>query len=70
MPTTGWDLTVARVRANLTKTAVAKALGTTRATLWGWERSAEVDPDKAAAFLKAVAELRDAKETPSRESAA
>lgn len=70
MPTTGWDLTVARVRANLTKTAVARALGTTRATLWTWEKSAEVDPEKAAAYLRAVAELRDAKEAATGETAA
>ena len=70
MPTTtGTDLELARVRAKLTKTAVAKALGTTRATLWVWENAAEVDPEKAAAYLKAVADLRDARETPQGEAA-
>lgn len=69
MPTTGMDLTLARVRAKLSKTAVAKQLGTTRATLWSWEKSAEVDPAKAAAYLRAVADLRDANETPQGEAA-
>lgn len=67
--TTGWDLTVARVRADLTKTEVACELGTTRQTLWAWERSAFVDPDKAAAFLRAVEKLGIANETPTEDAA-
>lgn len=69
MPTSGTDLTIARVRARLSKTAVAKQLGTTRQTLWVHEKAEMVDPDFARRYLAAIAELRDGAETP-RESAA
>lgn len=69
MPTSGMDLTVARVRAKLSKTAVAKQMGTTRQTLWVEERAEAVDPDFARRFLLAVDELRNAKET-AKEAAA
>ncbi len=64
MPTSGWDLTVARVRAKLSKTAVAARLGTTRQTLWVHEKAEHVDPEFARRFLAAVADLVDANETP------
>lgn len=75
MPTTGWDLTVARVRANLTKTAVAvrlreRGVRASRQTLWSHERAAAVDPDYAREYLAAVADLVDARETPQEDSAA
>lgn len=69
MPTSGWDLKVARIRANLSKTAVAARMGTSRQTLWVHERSATVDPEFAQRYLQAVADLADAKETPSGEAA-
>lgn len=69
MPTSGWDLTVARVRAKLSKTAVAARLGTTRQTLWVHEKAEHVDPDFARRYLAAVAEIVDANETPTGEAA-
>ena len=75
MPTTtGWDLTVARVRANLSKTAVAarlRELGVraSRQTLWVHEKAATVDPDFARSYLQAVADLSDDNETPRSDAA-
>ena len=69
MPTSGTDLAVARVRARLSKTAVAKQLGTTRQTLWVHEKAETVDPDFARRYLTAVAALVDGTETAKGEAA-
>ena len=70
MPTTGADLKVARVLANLSKTAVAKEMGTTRQTLWSHEKDAQCDADFARRFTAAVAKLVADKETATEDIAA
>lgn len=63
MPTAGNDLKVERVRANLKAREVAAQMGLSRQAVWGLERAAEVDPERAQEYLAAVETLRDAKLT-------
>ena len=47
MQITGTDLKVERVRANVTITSLAARMGLSRQAIWGVERSAVVDKDRA-----------------------
>ena len=63
MPTTGTDLKVERVRANVTLIALAARMGLSRQAVWGLERAAVVDSDRAKRYRDALATARDATET-------
>jgi transcriptional regulator with XRE-family HTH domain len=63
MQITGTDLKVERVRANVTITSLAARMGLSRQAIWGVERSAVVDKDRAKAYREALAALRDGTET-------
>jgi transcriptional regulator with XRE-family HTH domain len=54
MPTTGHDLRVERVRANLTIKAVAARMGLSRQAIWALERSAAVAAERIQAYRKAL----------------
>lgn len=61
MPTRGPTLRRERRAAEVTATALANHLGMSRMTLWTIEKAAEVDPERAAAYLAGVKALSDAK---------
>lgn len=54
MQTTGTDLKVERVKANLTIQEVAARMGVSRQTVWGIERSAVVSPERAGQYRAAL----------------
>lgn len=54
MQTTGTDLKVERVKANLQIQDVAARMGISRQAVWGIERAAVVAPDRAARYRKAL----------------
>lgn len=61
MPTSGLDLRVRRVRARVKVLDLAAAMGVSRQTLWTIERSAFVEPDRAAQYLEAIETCRHVK---------
>lgn len=63
MPTTGPELRKERRDADVTVAALARAMGTTRQTIHGWERAVAVPIAFVEQHRAAVAALRDAKET-------
>lgn len=66
MRTTGTDLKVERVRANVTIVSLAARMGLSRQAIWGLERAAIVDEVRARAYLDALGTMRDVTETPAR----
>lgn len=54
MQTSGNDLKVERVRANLTVQDLAARMGVVRQTVWSIEKSAHVKPDRAAEYRAAL----------------
>lgn len=54
MQTSGTDLKVERVKANLTILEIASRMGVSRQTVWGIERSAHVSPERAAKYREAL----------------
>jgi len=60
MTTTGKELRLARVAADLRVKDVAAAMGVSTATLWTIERRAIVPPEQAIRFREAVARLAKA----------
>lgn len=67
MPTTGPQLRKERRRSEVTVTALAARMKTSRQTIHGWERAAVVPGDFAAAYMAA---LRDVTEASSAEDVA
>jgi transcriptional regulator with XRE-family HTH domain len=63
MPTTGTDLKVERVRANVNIKTLAARMGLSRQAIWGLERSAAVDDARAKAYREALSEIRDGTKT-------
>lgn len=61
MPTTGKQLRRLRRSKDVTVVGVAARMGLSRQAVWGIERAAEVSPDRAEQYRRAVA---DAIETP------
>lgn len=61
MPTTGLDLRVKRVRARVSLGDLVKAIGLSRTTVWGIERAAVVEPERAADYLRALETCRNVK---------
>jgi hypothetical protein len=59
MPTSGIDLKVERVRANLTVVAVSAQMGLSRQAVWGIERAARVSPERVRQYREALLALRD-----------
>lgn len=60
MPTTsGIDLKLERVRANVTVTALALAMGLSRQSVHGLERAGQVTSERAAQYRSALARFRD-----------
>jgi transcriptional regulator with XRE-family HTH domain len=64
MTTTGTDLKVERVRANVTIVSLAARMGLSRQAIWGLERAAVVDEVRARAYRDALTTMRDASVTP------
>ena len=62
MPTSGPTLRRERRSAEVTTVALAAQMGISRATLYTLERSAMVDPERAALYRESVKTLRDAKD--------
>lgn len=62
MQTTGTDLKVERVRANVTIVSLAARMGLSRQAIWGLERSAVVNEVRARAYRDALSTMRDARE--------
>ena len=54
MPTHGMDLKVERIRANVTITSLAARMGLSRQAVWGLERAAVVDSDRAKRYREAL----------------
>lgn len=54
MQISGTDLKVERVKANLTIQAVAARMGVSRQTIWGIERAANVAPERADQYRRAI----------------
>lgn len=69
MRTTGTDLKIERVRANVTIIALAAQMGLSRQSIWVLERSAEVDQSRAAEYRAALSALRDVGLTSERATA-
>ncbi len=63
MPTSGPELRRERRAKELTTVAVHTYMGISRATLYTLERSAEVEPERVAAYREAIKALTAAKET-------
>ena len=59
MPTSGLDLKVKRVRANVQLVDLAAEMQVSRQTLWTIERSAFVDPDRVSQYLSALETCRN-----------
>jgi len=59
MQTSGTDLKVERVKANVSIQDIAARMGVSRQTVWGIERSAHVAPDRAAQYRAALLTLDD-----------
>lgn len=64
MPTTGLDLKVKRVRANVKLLDLAERMNVSRQTLWGIERAGTVDPERVAQYLSALETCRNVKTGP------
>lgn len=62
MPTSGLDLRVKRVRARVALNDLVKAIGLSRTTVWGIEKAAVVEPERVAAYLKALETCRNINE--------
>jgi predicted transcriptional regulator len=60
MPTSGLELRRKRLLAEITVTALAAQMGTSRTSLWVLERSAKVSAEHAARYREAVKTLRAA----------
>jgi transcriptional regulator with XRE-family HTH domain len=69
MQTTGTDLKVERIRANVTIISLAARMGLSRQAIWGLERSALVDEVRARAYREALASMRVVTETSARGAA-
>lgn len=54
MTTSGTDLKVERVRANVTIIDLAARMGLSRQTLWGLERAARVAPERVTQYREAL----------------
>jgi transcriptional regulator with XRE-family HTH domain len=54
MQTSGTDLKVERVKANVTIQDIAARMGVSRQTVWGIERSAHVSPERASQYRAAL----------------
>lgn len=54
MPTHGMDLKVERVRANVTVTALAARMSLSRQAVWGIERAAAVNAERARQYREAL----------------
>lgn len=63
MPTHGMELKVERVRANVTIVTLAARMGLSRQAVWGLERAAVVDSDRAKRYRDALAAVLDGTET-------
>lgn len=63
MTTTGKELRLARVAADLTITEVAARIGISRQSLWAIERMAVVDPNRAIQYRAALALGRNVTQT-------
>lgn len=61
MQTSGTDLKVERVRANVTIVDLAARMGLSRQALWGIERAAHVAPDRIAQYRQALLTFADLK---------
>lgn len=57
--TTGTDLKIERVRANVTIIDLAARMRVSRQTLWGVERAARVSPDRAKQYRDALLTFAD-----------
>ena len=66
MPTTGTDLKVERVKANVKIRTLAERMGLSRQAIWGLERSATVDEARVREYLAALRVTHDATETSGR----
>jgi transcriptional regulator with XRE-family HTH domain len=60
MPTSGRELRLERLTADVTVIAVAARMGLSRQAVWAMERSAVVNPDRAALYRRALGELIEA----------
>ena len=54
MATTGMDLKVERVKAHVKLVDVAARMGLSRQALWGIERAAHVDQERARQYMAAL----------------
>lgn len=61
MPTSGTDLKVRRVRANVKLMDLAEAMGLSRQALWSLERAGQVSPERVALYVSALETFRDVK---------
>lgn len=59
MATTGTDLKVERVKANVTIVDLAARMGLSRQTLWGIERAARVAPERVNQYRQALLTFDD-----------
>jgi transcriptional regulator with XRE-family HTH domain len=57
------ELKVERVRANVTIVTLAARMGLSRQAVWGLERAAVVDSDRAKRYRDALAAVLDGTET-------
>lgn len=61
MPTSGTDLKVRRVRANVKLMDLADAMGLSRQALWSLERAGQVSAERSAQYIAALETFRDVK---------